>query len=48
MAFTTDPAKNLTTSRRVLSGMRPTGKPLKNSVSLHYETYDYGSLKYEC
>ena len=56
MAFTTDPAKNLITSRRVLSGMRPTGKlhlgnyvgALKNWVRLQNETNDDGSRKYEC
>ncbi len=56
MAFTTDPAKNLTTSRRVLSGMRPTGKlhlgnyvgALKNWVHLQHERNDDGSRKYEC
>ncbi|HEY1964465.1 MAG TPA: tryptophan--tRNA ligase, partial [Acidobacteriaceae bacterium] len=56
MAFTTDPAKNLTTPRRVLSGMRPTGKlhlgnyvgALKNWVRLQHERNDDGSRKYEC
>src|SRR5246127_4844719 len=56
MAFTTDPAKNLITSRRVLSGMRPTGKlhlgnyvgALKNWVRLQNEKNDDGSRKYEC
>src|SRR6201997_360665 len=56
MAFTTDPAKKLIASRRVLSGMRPTGKlhlgnyvgALKNWVRLQNETNDDGSRKYEC
>src|ERR1700760_1105304 len=56
MAFTTDPAKKLIASRRVLSGMRPPGKlhlgnyvgALKNWVRLQNETNDDGSRKYEC
>jgi tryptophanyl-tRNA synthetase len=56
MALTTDPTTSSTTPRRVLSGMRPTGKlhlgnymgALKNWVRLQHETNDNGSRKYEC
>src|SRR6201991_373512 len=61
MALTTDSATSSTTlrsipARRVLSGMRPTGKlhlgnymgALKNWVHLQHETNDNGSRKYEC
>ncbi|MFL6429474.1 MAG: tryptophan--tRNA ligase [Acidobacteriaceae bacterium] len=62
MALTTDfaPTSNLsrstTAARRVLSGMRPTGKlhlgnyvgALKNWARLQYETNEDGSRKYEC
>jgi tryptophanyl-tRNA synthetase len=56
MALTTDSAASSTTPRRVLSGMRPTGKlhlgnymgALKNWVRLQHETNDDGSRKYEC
>jgi tryptophanyl-tRNA synthetase len=56
MALTTDSATSSTTPRRVLSGMRPTGKlhlgnytgALKNWVRLQHETNGDGSRKYEC
>src|SRR6201986_4111653 len=66
MALTTDSAQSSATrlsttagsatARRVLSGMRPTGKlhlgnymgALKNWVRLQHETNDDGSRKYEC
>jgi tryptophanyl-tRNA synthetase len=61
MALTTDFAASSTTpqsttARRVLSGMRPTGKlhlgnymgALKNWVRLQQETNEDGSRKYEC
>jgi tryptophanyl-tRNA synthetase len=61
MALTTDSATSSNTpsstpARRVLSGMRPTGKlhlgnymgALKNWVRLQHETNDDGSRKYEC
>jgi tryptophanyl-tRNA synthetase len=56
MALTTDSAASSTPARRILSGMRPTGKlhlgnymgALKNWVRLQHETNDDGSRKYEC
>ena len=56
MPLTTDSAALSTPARRVLSGMRPTGKlhlgnymgALKNWVRLQHETNDNGSRKYEC
>ena len=60
MALTTDFATNSSTrstsARRVLSGMRPTGKlhlgnyvgALKNWARLQHETNENGSRKYEC
>jgi tryptophanyl-tRNA synthetase len=56
MALTTDSTTISTAPRRVLSGMRPTGKlhlgnymgALKNWVHLQHETNDDGSRKYEC
>ena len=56
MPLTTDSAALSTPARRVLSGMRPTGKlhlgnymgALKNWVRLQHETNDDGSRKYEC
>ncbi|HEX6494816.1 MAG TPA: tryptophan--tRNA ligase [Acidobacteriaceae bacterium] len=56
MALTTDSAAISTSARRVLSGMRPTGKlhlgnyvgALKNWARLQHETNEHGSRKYEC
>ncbi len=55
MALTTD-SPTFSTTRRVLSGMRPTGKlhlgnymgALKNWVGLQHQKNDDGSRKYEC
>src|SRR5579859_5491393 len=55
MALTTDSSKTSTTPR-VLSGMRPTGKlhlgnymgALKNWVGLQHQKNDDGLRKYEC
>lgn len=56
MVLTTDSAASSTSARRVLSGMRPTGKlhlgnyvgALKNWARLQHETNGDGSRKYEC
>lgn len=56
MASKTDSPTSLATSRRVLSGMRPTGKlhlgnymgALKNWVNLQHQKNADGSRKYEC
>ena len=56
MALTTDSDTSSTAARRVLSGMRPTGKlhlgnyvgALRNWVRLQHETHADGRRKYEC